>query len=76
MQQVILFFTYLADAVDDNEYGPQDVTAGRVFAHDVLIPQLDWHKGAKQLTKLLYQQVELSLIRNKTKRETQQQIMK
>lgn len=52
---------YLANAVDDDECGSQDVTVGGVFSHDVLVPQLDWHKGPKQLAQLLDQQVELTL---------------
>lgn len=74
MQQLILFSSHLADTVDYDECGSQDVTAGWIFAHNVLIPQLDWHEGAKQLTELLDQQVVLSLVRKKT--ETKQQEIK
>lgn len=52
---------YLAEAVDDDERGPQEVTVGRVFSHDVLVPQLDGHQSPKQLAQLLDQQVELTL---------------
>lgn len=52
---------YLAHAVDDDECGSQDVTVGGVFSHNVLVPQLDWHKGPEQLAQLLDQQVELTL---------------
>lgn len=61
-QRLFLFSTHLADAVDDDECGSQDVTAGWVFAHNVFIPQLDWHKGAKELAELLDQQVEIPLV--------------
>lgn len=52
---------YLAEAVDDDEGGPQEVAVGGVFSHDVLVPQLDGHQGSKQLAQLLDQQVELTL---------------
>lgn len=64
-----LFTDYLAKAVDDDECGSQEVTVGGVFSHDVLIPQLDGHQGAKQLAQLLNQQVELTLDKH-TKLET------
>lgn len=64
--RVVFFFSsgYLANAVDDDKCGSQDVTVGRLFAHDVLVPQLDWQKGPKQLAQLLDQQVELPLDNN------------
>lgn len=71
-QQLLLLSTRLADDVDNDEYGSQDVTAGRVFAHDVLVPQLNGQEGTEQLTELLDQQVELSLVRNTTDRKTNQ----
>lgn len=59
---------YLAHAVDDDERGSQHVTVGGVFSHDVLVPQLDWHKGPEQLAQLLDQKVEFTL--EKTKKQT------
>lgn len=52
---------YLAEAVDDDECGSQEVTVRGVFSHDVLVPQLDRHQGPKQLAQVLNQQVELTL---------------
>lgn len=56
---------YLAETIDDDERGSQEVTVGRVFSHDVLVPQLDWHQSPKQLAQLFNQQVELTLGRNR-----------
>lgn len=52
---------YLAEAVDDDKCGSQEVAVGGVFSHDILVPQLDWHQGPKQLAQVLDQQVKLPL---------------
>lgn len=57
----LLCTDYLAEAVDDDECGSQEVAVWRVFSHDVLVPQLDGDQGPKQLAQLLDQQVELTL---------------
>lgn len=49
----------LAEAVDDDERGSQQVAGGRFISHDVLIPQLDGQQRPKQLAELLQQQVQL-----------------
>lgn len=54
---------YLAEAVDDDECGSQEVAVRGVFPHDVFVPQLDGHQGPKQLAQLLDQQVEFALYR-------------
>lgn len=65
---------YLANAVDDDECGSKDVTVGGVFSHDVFVPQLDWHKGPKQLAQLLDQQVELTLDQKNTPQNSKTKI--
>lgn len=52
---------YLAEAVDDDECGPQEVAVRGVFSHDVLVPQLDGHQCPEQLAQVLNEQVELTL---------------
>lgn len=52
---------YLAQAVYDNQRCTQEVAAGWILTHDVLVPHLDGHQSAKELTELLDKQIELPL---------------
>lgn len=49
----------LAQTVDYDQHGPQEVATGRVLPNDVPVPQLDGNQRSEQLTQLLDQQVEL-----------------
>lgn len=61
-----LYFEYLAETVDDDQCGSEEVTTGGIFSHDVLVPHLDRHQGPKKLAQLLNQQVELTLDKQTT----------
>lgn len=52
---------YLTKTVNDNQRCPQEVAAGWIFTHDVLVPQLDGNQGSEKLTQLLYEQIKLPL---------------
>lgn len=52
---------YLTKTVNDNQRCPQEVAAGWIFAHDVLVPQLDGNQSSEKLTQLFYEQIKLPL---------------
>lgn len=52
---------YLTKTVNDNQRCPQEVAAGWIFTHDVLVPQLDGNQSSEKLTQLLYEQIKLPL---------------